>query len=907
MNKKNESIYLIDGSAVFYRAYFAFIRNPLINSKGENTSATYGFINSLLKIIKDEGPDYLAIAWDTPQPTFRHAKYEEYKSTRAKMPEELVAQIPRIREAADALNIAHFELEGYEADDVIGTLAKKAEQEGMDVWCVTGDKDYFQLVTDRIKIYNPQPGSKEALKMGREEVKEKFGVYPERVMDKLALMGDSSDNIPGIPGIGTKTADSLLAQFETLDGVLEKHDEIKAKGVRKKVAENKESARLSRELVIIDTNVDIDCNFEKMRRRPFNYETVKKLFIELEFRRLLREILPDTDMGDLEGPDARPPKGSYHTITVIPELKKLMKKLAGKKEVAFDTETTSLVARHADLVGVSLCAEAGDAYYLPLAHTIDEDRNLPFDEALAELKKFFKNRKVQKFGQNVKYDIEVLHRYGIEIDPVGFDTMLASYVVDPASRQHSLGYLALKYLDYQMQPISDLIGAGKKQKSFAAVPVEQATFYAAEDADYTFRLRGVLAPLITQQNQEKLYYYIELPLVQVLVSMEQEGIQVDTDYLARLSKAMDKQLADIKTEIYEVAELEFNINSTQQLSHILFEKLGLPTKGKTAKKTGFATDVRVLEELAAVHEFPRLILDYRQLTKLKNTYIDAIPKLVDPETGRVHTSFNQTIAATGRLSSTDPNLQNIPVRTEEGRQIRKAFVPRDKDHVLLVADYSQVELRILAHMSGDEGLKSAFQKGEDIHARTAAEVFGIELTAVTPEQRRAAKTANFAVIYGVTAYGLSQQTELDLEGARQFIDTYFERYPGIRKYMDKTKKMAKDKGYVETMFGRRRNLREINDRNFNVRQFAERMAINTPIQGTAADMIKVAMLRIYKELAGLQSKMVLQVHDELVFDVHRDEIDEVKAIVRKGMEKAVKLEVPVVVDIGVGENWLDAK
>jgi DNA polymerase-1 len=907
MTAKKKRLFLIDGPAIFYRAYFAFIRNPLINSKGENTSATFGFINSLLKIIRDENPDHIAVIFDTKQPTFRHETYPEYKSTRAKMPEELVDQLPRIRQAVDALNIPYLELDGYEADDIIGTIAKKAEKEGFEVWCVTGDKDFFQLVSDHIKIYNPKPGAAAAEKMGREEVKTKFGVYPEKVIDKLALMGDSSDNVPGVPGVGPKTADTLLEQFGSLDNILSNVDKIKAKGTREKIAAGADSARLSRELVTIKTDVPVEFSLDKLKRQPIDYEATKKLFLELEFNTLLKQVLPEEEAGGIGDEPATAAKAEYKTITSLDELNELVKKLSARKEIAVDTETTSLNALEAELVGISVSDAARVGYYIPLGHLENGSANLPLDDSLKLLRPLLENPKVQKFGQNIKYDLEVLHRFDIDINPVSFDTMLASYVLDPSSRQHSLEFLALKHLDYRMQPIRDLIGSGKKQKSFATVPVDKATFYAAEDADITFRLRGVLAPLIHSQNLHQLYYDIELPLIKVLVSMEETGIRVDSDFLAELSRRMEQKLKALEKEIYSIAGVEFNINSTQQLSHILFEKLQLPTKGKTAKKTGYATDMRVLEELAQIHDLPRLILDYRQLTKLKNTYIDALPKLINPRTGRVHTSFNQTVAATGRLSSADPNLQNIPVRTEEGRQIRKAFVPRDENYVLLVADYSQIELRVLAHYSEDKGLIEAFKKGEDIHTRTAAEVYGVDITEVTPEMRSAAKTTNFAVIYGVTAYGLSQQSELDVDQAKQFIDTYFERYPGIRRYIDKTKQFARDNGYVTTLFNRRRYIPEINDKNFNVRQFAERTAINTPIQGTAADMIKVAMLRIHKKMDGMRSKMVLQVHDELVFDVHRDELERVKKIVRDCMEKAVKLKVPIVVDIGVGDNWLDAK
>lgn len=907
MTDRKKTVYLVDGSALFYRAYFAFIRNPLINSKGENTSATFGFVNSLLKIINEEKPDYIAIAFDTKQPTFRHEMYPEYKSTRAKMPDELVEQLPRIRQATEALNIPYYELEGYEADDIIGTMAKRAENEGLEVWCVTGDKDFFQLVSDNIKIYNPKGSSGEPDRYGPDEVKAKFGVYPDKVTDKLALMGDSSDNVPGIPGIGPKTADSLLEQFGSLDSVLENYEAVKAKGTRQKIADHSDSARISRELVIIKTDVPVEYNLEDIRKKEINYELAKDLFLQLEFNRLLKSLLPESDTADIEETAPAATAADYRRLSSVNELKDLVKRLSNVKEIAVDTETTSLDALEADLVGISLTDRARIGYYIPLGHTTDSDMNLPRDESLKLLKKLFENPRVQKFGQNIKYDFHVLRRCGIEIAPIGFDTMVASYVIDPSARDKSLNFLAMKYFDYQMQPITDLIGSGKNQKTFDTVPVDKATFYAAEDADYTFRLRGELAPLIDDHGMNNLYYNIELPLISVLADMEFEGIRIDTGFLGKLSGEMETRIDRLKKKIYSVAGTEFNINSTQQLSHILFEKLGLPTKGRTAKKTGYSTDVKVLEELAELHEFPKLVLDYRQLTKLQSTYIDAIPRLVRKDSGRVHTSFNQTIATTGRLSSTDPNLQNIPVRTEEGREIRKAFIPRDTSHVLLVADYSQIELRILAHYSEDKGLIKAFRNREDIHARTAAEVYGVDIGKVTPEMRRAAKTANFAVIYGVTAYGLSQQSELNLEESREFIDTYFERYPGIRDYMEKMKKTARDIGYVTTLFNRRRYLPEIHSKNFNVRQFAERIAINTPIQGTAADMIKVAMIKIHRKMAGMRSKMVLQVHDELVFDTHKDELSTVREIVAEGMEKAMKIKVPIVVDLGVGDNWLDAK
>jgi len=906
-----ESLFLIDGPALFYRAYFAFIRNPLFNSKGENTSATFGFLNSLMKIIREENPDYMAVAFDTKAPTFRHRMYDEYKSTRAKMPEELILQLPRIREATEALNLPALELEGYEADDIIGTLARAGEKKGMNVWIVSGDKDMFQLVSDNVMIYNPQKGSAPAERLDASGVSRKFGVPPEMVVDALSLMGDSSDNVPGVPGIGPKTAQSLLKKYGSLDKILHDVEKLEPKGARRKISENVDKALLSRKLVTIETAVPIEFDLKSLKRGALDFEKAKKLFLELEFSALLDELarqagitegntVPEEKSGDSTA------KAEYICINSLEELNEVVDSLVSYEEVAVDTETTSIDALRADLVGVSLCAEAGRAFYVPLGHD-ETDRNLPLDEALKILSRLLTSGEVRKIGQNAKYDLEVFHRAGLDMRPLFFDTMLASYVINPSGRQHSLSVLALEYFDYRMMPITDLIGKGKKQKSFSTVPVDKATFYAAEDADYTYRLRQALAPKIDAKKLGKLYYDIEVPLIEVLAAMEEAGVRIDPAYLAEMSGELEGQLERISRGIFDEAGHEFNINSTRQLSQILFEELHLPTKGKTAKKTGYATDIRVLEELAKIHDLPRLVLDYRQLMKLKNTYVDALPKLINESSGRVHTSFNQTIAATGRLSSTDPNLQNIPVRTEIGRRIRRAFIPRDERHRLLVADYSQVELRILAHFSEDKKLIEAFENGEDIHARTAAEVYGVDIGEVTPEMRRAAKTANFAVIYGVSAYGLSMQTEMDVTQSKEFIETYFARYPGIKKYMDDTIDFARQNGHVVTLHGRIRYLPEINSKNYQVRQFAERTAINTPIQGTAADMIKVAMIGIHKRMKKIKSRLILQVHDELIFDAHVDELEDLKKIVRTGMEEAVGLAVPVVVDMGVGENWLDAK
>ncbi len=901
-------VFLLDGPAMYYRAFFAFIRNPLINSKGENTSAAFGFISALLKILKDENPDYIAVAFDTDKPTFRHKLYDEYKSTRAKMPEELVESLPRIDEAVTAFRIPSFRIDGVEADDIIGTIAKRCAAAGHDVYCVTADKDYFQLVDDRIRIYNPTKPNVDVEILDRDGVIGKFGVAPEQVIDKLALMGDSSDNVPGVPGIGQKTAEKLLAEFGSLEAILDNADSISAKGVRTKISENVDKAKLSQELVTIDINVELDIDVEDLKRQEIDYDAAKKLFFELEFRRLIRELDPDADETDdqAKATESAATDQAYHLVPNLKDLKALVAKLRQSDWVAVDTETTGLDFMTADLVGVSLCNRDGTAYYVPLAHD-EADKNIDPKKALAELAKLLTDPSVPKIGQNIKYDLHVLRRAGCDIIPIGFDTMLASYVLDPSSRQHALDIQVLKHFDYKMQPITDLIGSGKKQLSFAAVPVDQATYYAAEDADFTFRLKSVHEPRLKEREVETLFTDIELPLVPVLADMEAAGVRLDREFLDDLSAEMATKIGDLERQIYDIAGGEFNINSTQQLSHILFEKLGLPTKGKTAKKTGYSTDQSVLEELAHIHEFPQLILDYRQLTKLKSTYVDALPTMLNAETGRVHSSFNQTIAATGRLSSADPNLQNIPIRTEEGRQIRKAFIPRSDDYVLLAADYSQIELRILAHYAEDPALIEAFTNNEDIHRRTASEVFEVDLDDVTDDQRRSAKTANFAIIYGVSAFGLAQQSTLSQDEAKQFIEKYFERYPGINAYMERTKEFAREHGYVTTMFNRRRYLPEIKAKNYNIRQFAERTAINTPIQGTAADIIKLAMLDIHKRMDGMQSQMILQVHDELVFDVHESEVEKVTKIVKAGMEGAAKLQVPLVAEIGTGPNWLEAK
>lgn len=898
-------LFLIDGSALAYRSYFAFIRNPLINSKGENTSVSFGFINSLWAIISRHDPTHMAVVFDTKAPTHRHKVYKKYKSTRAKMPEDMADQLPRLHEVVEAMNIPIIEKDGVEADDVIGTLATMAAENNYDVLIVTPDKDFNQLVNKKIKIYKPQKAGAELEIIDENGVVEKMGVPPEKVIDLMGLMGDSSDNIPGIPGIGPKTALKLLDEFGSLEDVLDSADKIKAKGVREKVSKNRDNALLSKQLVTILTDVELDFRPSDLIRKEHDVAKLTALFKEMEFGRFLKEITKDGEGAEPEE-KTESAKVDYKMLTKLSELIKITSEIKKYKAVTIDTETTSLSTVDCDLVGISLCLDEFSGWYIPVGHD-EADVNLPLDKVLADLKPILEDEKIKKTGQNLKYDYQVLVNYNIHLAGIDFDTMIAAYLINPSARQYNLGRLALEQLQYEMQPISDLIGTGKKQKSFATVPVNLATFYAVEDVDIALRVRNKLDPLLKSAGLEKLYHEIELPLVEVLAEMELAGVRIDPKMLKALSDEMQTDIDKMAQEIYDYAGYEFNINSTQQLQEVLFEKLGLTPGKKTEKKTGYSTNQQTLEELSKEHPLPGIILDYRQLTKLKNTYIDAIPLLINKKTGRVHTSFNQTVAATGRLSSSDPNLQNIPIRTEKGARIRKAFVPRDKNYILLAADYSQVELRIMAHVSGDKKMIEAFKNDEDIHSRTASEVYGVPLEDVTADMRRMAKTANFAVIYGVTAYGLSMQSDMNMGESKQFIDTYFARYPGIRQYMEDVIASTQKDGYVTTLFGRRRYIPEINSRNRTVRQFAERTAINTPIQGTAADMIKVAMIEIHKKIKGMKSKMILQVHDELVFDVHKDELDRMKKIVKSVMEGSVKLDVPVKADMGVGDNWLECK
>ena len=904
--QKGQKLFLIDGSALAYRSYFAFIQNPLINSRGENTSAIYGFIRTLFKIFDEEKPDYIAVVFDTSEPTFRHKAYKAYKATREKMPDEMSEQLPILRQVIEALRIPIIEVPGYEADDILATLALKAKERGLQVFLVTSDKDLMQLVDSDIKIYNLRRRIDEAEILGPPEVEEKMGVPPEQIRDFLALVGDSSDNIPGVPKVGKKTAQSLLREYRSLDNLLDHLDEVASNSVRESLRQNTDQARVSQQLVTLDTNVPIDLDLDQLRLKEPDQQKTLELFTRLEFASLMDRIAGETKIDTTH----------YHTVRDEPQLRALVDKLKQAGHFTFDLETTSQNPMMAEIVGFSFSCKEGEAFYVPVsappegadpyAHLTMQPKQggeIDLREALGPI---LTDESLAKNAQNAKYDILVLSQYGIRVRGLRFDTMLASYLLNPTGRQHNLDLLALEHLNIKKIPTSELIGKGKKQISMRDVPLNLVARYACEDADVTERLRRLFEPRLKEAGLWELFQEVEIPLITVLVHMEETGVALDRPYLEAMSRDMEQQLRALEETIYEMAGERFNINSTQQLARILFEKLKLPTGRRT--KTGYSTDAAVLEKLAKDYELPRKLLEYREISKLKSTYVDALPRLINPRTGRVHTSYNQTVAATGRLSSSDPNLQNIPIRTEIGRQIRRAFIPGKPGWKILDADYSQIELRIMAHLSKDENLIRAFQNGEDVHRATAANVFGVPPEAVTPELRRRAKEINFGIMYGMGVYGLAQRLEITPEEAQTIIQEYFVKYPGVNDFIIRTLNEARQKGYVTTLLNRRRYLPEILSENRRVREFAERTAINTPIQGTAADMIKVAMIRIDRRLQEekLQSKMIMQVHDELVFEAPEEELETLRALVAYEMANALKLDVPIKVDIGIGNNWLEA-
>jgi DNA polymerase-1 len=915
MTLKNQRLFLLDGSALAYRAYFAFIRNPLVNSKGVNTGGAFGFTNTLLKILRDERPDYLACAFDTPAPTFRHKAFKEYKATREKMPDDLAAQMPVIRKIVSVFRIPIIEMEGFEADDVMGTLARQAEEHGIDTVLVSGDKDFMQLVSPNVRMYVLSKGGSgtEPEIIGPDEVNAKWGVGPGQITDLLGLMGDASDNIPGVPGIGPKTAQELLRQFGSLEAVLDRLRDVKRESVRKSLTDNRETALLSKQLATIRTDVPLDVSISSLIPAEPDRDGIVPLFRELEFNRLLQDLPEST------APKKAQLEKRYRTILNDSELDGFFQRISNVSMFAFDLETTSLDPFTAEIVGLSFSFEEGEAFYIPILVPENERALDLFAErsgrsatwAIEKLRPVLESPSVKKCGQNVKYDCLVLRRHGAEVQGVDFDSMIAAYLINPTARQFGIDALAMEYFQYQKISTKSLIGTGQKQIRMDQVSLEKVAEYACEDADIAFRLRRVLEPKLAEGGLERLFHEVEIPLVRVLMDMEENGVSLDIPLLSSMSVDIEKQLGGIQEDIYRMAGERFNINSTQQLGKILFEKLKVHEtagwKRPRRTKTGYATDVDVLESLTA-HPLPKRLLEYRQLAKLKSTYVDALPRLVNHKTGRVHASFNQTATATGRLSSSDPNLQNIPIRTELGREIRRAFIPAARDGAILSADYNQIELRIMAHLSGDETLTASFRNGEDVHKRTASEIFGIPAEAVTDDHRRDAKTINFGIMYGMGPFGLADRLGITQEQAQSFISAYFARYPKVNQYIADTIALAHRQGHVTTLLNRRRYLPELNSENKNLRDFAERTAVNTPIQGTAADLIKVAMIRISERLRkdDWKSKMILQIHDELVFETSKSESESLSEMVKREMEEAIHLSVPIRVDVGIGNNWYEA-
>lgn len=883
-------LFLIDGNSFCYRAFYAI--RSLSNSKGQPTNAVYGFNSMLGKIIKEEKPDMLAVAFDLKGETFRHKKFDEYKIHRKPMPDDLVSQMPYIKQLVQAHNIPVYEMQGYEADDLLATLAKKAEDKDIETFIVTGDKDALQLVDSHIKVYSTH---KEGLIYDSHKVKEIYGVGPDKVTDIMALMGDATDNIPGVKGIGEKSAIELIGEFGSLEELYKNIEKVKSDARRKILVEGKDSAYLSKELASVDTDVPIDIDFKELELKDPDQTRLLELYKELEFKSLLKGLTPVKKL-----------KSEYILVDDEKAFNALVAGLGKAEEFVFDTETTSEDPVVAKLAGLSFSWKKGIAYYVGVCEGGEEKKKLDTGLVLGKLKDLFEDERIKKTAQNAKYDYIVLANYGIRVRGINFDTMVASYLLNPSKLNHGLDDISFEYLNHKMTiAIQELIGKGKTAITMDKVDVEKVSDYSCEDSDVTFRLKAILEKEISQKGLDELLYKVEIPLIEVLAEMEMSGVSIDKEYLAVLSREMEKRLDKLTGKIYELAGEEFNINSPKQLSVILFEKLKLPIVRRT--KTGISTDEEVLTKLALSHPLPEKLLEYRELSKLKSTYVDSLPDLVNPATNRVHTSFNQTVTATGRLSSSGPNLQNIPIRTEEGRKIRKAFIASDKNNVILSADYSQIELRILGHLSEDANLIKAFKDGSDIHAYTASLVFGVKERDVTPDMRGMAKTVNFGILYGMSPYGLSQSLKIEVDKAKEFIDSYFERYPEVKFYLESLIEEARQNGYVTTLLGRRRYIPEINSPDMRIRQFAERTAINTPIQGSAADIIKVAMISIHDRLSKkrLAAKMIMQVHDELVFDVSKDELKEVYKIVKDGMENVIKLKVPVEAHMEVGENWLE--
>ncbi len=937
MPDNNKKLFLLDAFALIYRGYFAFAKNPRISSKGLDTSAVLGFTNTLIEVLRNEKPTHIAVVFDTSKPTFRHVEYKEYKAHRDAMPEGIQVGLPYIKQILKGFNIPQLFVDGYEADDVIGTLAKKAEKEGFQVFMMTPDKDYAQLVSENIFMYKPARMGNGVEILGVPEVLEKFEISRvDQVIDYLGMMGDAADNIPGLPGVGDKTAKKFIKAYDSMEGLFENTHKLKGK-MKEKVEANKELGALSKHLVTIELNVPIEFNAEDVKTEGANVEELVTLFKELEFRRLMNTVesmygakisevppepiitqtqvptlgmqgdlfaVADIETTNIGGFKNIENNDHFYQLVDTPATRKLLLgKLMKQKSVCFDTETTSLNTFEAELVGVAFSWEKNKGYYL----------STPKDDTvgiLEEFKPFFENEEIEKIGQNLKYDLKVLanKNHNLKVKGPFFDTMIAHYLINPDMR-HGMDVLAETYLNYSPVPIEKLIGKkGKNQKSMRDVDLQEQTEYAVEDADITLQLKELFKTKLEEAGNLELFNDIEIPLVEVLASMEIEGIKLNVDSLSKMSVELEIDINKNIEKVYAQAGEEFNLSSPKQIGDILFGKLQLVEKPKKTKTGQFQTNEAILSKLASKHEIVRNILEYRSLVKLKSTYVDALPREIQKTTGRVHTSYSQTTAATGRLSSNNPNLQNIPIRTEKGKLIRKAFIPRDENHVLLAADYSQIELRLIAEMSKDSEMVKSFMNNEDIHAATASKIFNVPIEEVTREQRGNAKTVNFGIIYGVSAFGLSEQTNLSRRESAEMIESYYETYSSLKSFMDKQINFAREHGYVETIFGRRRYLADINSRNGMVRSGAERNAVNAPIQGGSADIIKIAMINIKKrfEEEGIKSKMLLQVHDELVFDALKSELEIIKPIIKYEMENAVKTEVPLIVDMGMGENWLEA-
>ncbi len=919
-------LFLLDGAAVAYRAYFAFIKNPLTNANGLNTSAVFGFLNILLTLLEKEKPEFFSVIFDSREPTFRHKRYKEYKATREKMPEDMAESLPYIDKVVKALNIPSLVLPGFEADDLIGTLVTRTKKEDIQSFIVSGDKDFMQLIGPDVKMYNPKKPDDMVI-VDEKGVLEKFGVRPDQVIDVLALMGDASDNVPGVPGIGEKTASVLINEFGSLDNLYQNVNKVSKPKLRETLLKNKPLAELSKELVTIECAVPIKEKLEDLVCGKPDMEEIKKLFKELEFNRLLSRVERYSDglQGGAEKKEKAEPKqkvkkekapegdfvpeikivSSKYKALLTPEaIQEALDSAAKAGEAAVDTETTGLDPLSAELVGVSLAWKEKEAVFIPL------NQELGRDKVLKILKPFLENPKIRKGGQNSKYDWAVFKTHGIEPQGFAFDTMVESYLLDSSSRQHNLDAMALKHFNYTKIPTEAVIGSGKRQITMDKVPLEAITQYACEDADFTFRAHALFSPRVKQEGLEQLYQEVELPLVMVLGDMVRRGISIDVKLLQKLSAEAGEELEKLTKKIFKEAGEEFNIGSPQQLGKILFEKMQVQKiSGTRVKKTktGYATDVDVLESLKGI-AVADMLLDFRQISKLKNTYLDVLPTLVHPQDGRIHTSYNQTVAATGRLSSTDPNLQNIPIRSEFGRKIRAAFVAEGGQMTLISADYSQIELRVLAHITEDPNLIETFQNEEDVHARTASLIFGVPLEKVTPGQRSQAKTINFGVIYGMGPQRLARENGVSMVEAKKFIEDYFAKYPGIQKFTTEQVELAKKQNYVSTILGRKRHIPEIHSANIGLRINAEHMAVNTPIQGSAADLIKVAMVRLHEKLKQKKMKtaMLLQVHDELVFEAPKNEAEDAKKMIVHEMENAMKLKVPLKVDVGTGRTWLEA-